>query len=199
MVDEKVHSREQGDISISKQNTREKKTTITLSLKQEIIDELKEEANREQTSLSAKVSKILSKHIVTYRFSQDIKSVFITQKTFSLIVEEIQEDLLLDDFTNNALDFIPTVFHAKNIPFTIDNIIKYALIGAGLDGGIYDHFQHYKDSKGFTILIMRHNFGLKWSRILSRGQTDLIENMLGCHTSSTILPSSVIIKVPPKQ
>jgi hypothetical protein len=199
MVDENVNLQEQDDISASKQNTRKKKTTITLSLNQGVMDELKEEADKEQISLSAKVSKILSKHIVTYRFSQDIKSVFITQKTFSLIVEQIQEDLLLDDFTNNALDFIPTVFHAKNIPFTIDNIIKYALGGAALDGGIYDHFQHYKDSEGFTILVMRHNFGLKWSRILSRGQADLIENMLGCHTSSTILPSSVIIKVSPKQ
>jgi hypothetical protein len=196
MVDEKEHPQNQNHSATSiEQSAREKKTTITLSVIQNVLDELKEEAAKEQTSLSAKVSKILSKHIVTYRFSQDIKSVFVTQKTFGLIIEQIEEDLLLDDFTNNALDFIPTVFYTKHIPFTLDNIIKYALIGAGLDGGIYDHFHCYNDSEGYTYLVMRHNFGLKWSRILSKGQCNLIEKMLGCQTTSIILPSSVTIKV----
>jgi hypothetical protein len=198
MVEEKEHSQEQNHNLIpTEQSTREKKTTITLAIKQNVLDELKEEADKDQTSLSAKVSMILSKHIVTYRFSQDIKSVFVSEKTFSLIVNQINEELLLDDFTNNAIDFIPTVFLAKNIPFTLDNIIKYALRGAGLDGGIYNHLHHYKDQKGFTNIVMRHNFGLKWSRILSKGQSHLIEKMLGCQTSSIILPSSVTLKVPP--
>jgi hypothetical protein len=179
----------------SSQEASKKKTTITLSLNQEILDEVKEDADKEQTSLSTKVNKILSKHIITYRFSQDTKSVFITQKTFRLIIDTIDEDLLLDDFTNNAMDFIPTVFYTKNIPFTLDNIIKYALKGAALDGGIYNHFHHYKELDGFINLVMRHNFGLKWSRILSKGLSKLIENMLNCHTSSIILPSSVQIKI----
>ena len=57
-------------------------------------------------------------------------------------------------------------------------MIKYALKGAGLDGGIYNHFYHYKDNEGFINLMMRHNFGLKWSRILSKGQSKLIESMI---------------------
>jgi hypothetical protein len=199
MVDNAKYLPEQDGTIISKHRAKEKKTIITLSLNQDVLDELKEESVKEQISLSAKVSKILSKHIVTYRFSQDTKSVFVTQKTFNLIIEQVDEDLLLDDFTNNALDFVPTVFYAKNIPFTIDNIIKYALIGAGLEGGIFNHFHYYNDSEGFTNLVMRHNFGLKWSRILSKGHARLIEKMLGCHTLSTIFSSSVIIKVPIKK
>jgi len=199
MVDNDEDVLERDSSNTPNHRTKEKKTTITLSLNHRVLEELKEEALKEQISLSAKVSKVLSKHIVTYRFSQDTKSVFVTQKTFSLIIEQIDEDLLLDDFTNNALDFVPTVFYAKNIPFTLDNIIKYALIGAGLEGGIYNHFHYYKDHQGFTNLVMRHNFGLKWSRILSKGHVRLIERMLGCQTLSTIYSSSVIIKVPPEK
>ncbi len=189
------YSQEQNHNKTTEQDDKKKKTTITLSLSHDILDELKDEADKEQTSLSAKVSKILSKHIITYRFSHDIKSVFVSQRTFSLIVEHIDEGLLLDDFANNALDFIPTVFNTKNIPFTLDNIIKYALMGAALDGGIYNHFHYYRDHEGCISLVMRHNFGLKWSRILSKGISKLIENMLRCCTSSSVLPSSVVIKV----
>lgn len=186
------------DISNSPNNrTKEKKTTITLSLNHSVLEELKEESLKEQISLSAKVTNILSKHIITYRFAKDTKSVLITMKTFGLIVDQIEEDLLLEDFMTNALDFIPTVFLSKNIPFTLDNIIKYALIGGGLEGGIFNHLHYYRDNEGFTNIVMRHHLGLKWSRILSRGQCNLIENMLGCPVSSTILPSSVTLKVPP--
>jgi hypothetical protein len=197
MVYEKEHPQNQNHSATSdEQSAREKRTTITLSIKQKVLDELKEEADKEQTSLSAKVNKILSKHIVAYRFAQDMNSVLVTQKTFGLIVDQIEEDLLLEDFTTNALDLIPTIFLSKNIAFTLDNIIKYALIGGGLEGGIYNHFHHYKDNEGFTNIVLRHNLGLKWSRILSKGQCNLIEKMLGCQTTSIILPSSVTIKVP---
>lgn len=176
--------------------SKQKKTAITLAINQDVLNNVKEEADSEKTSLSSKVSDILLRHIVTYRFSRDMKSIFISEKTFRLIIDKIDEDLLLDDFTNNALDFIPTLFYAKNISFTIDNIIRYALTGAGLHGGIYNHFHHHKDSQGFTILVMRHNFGLKWSKVLSKGLTKLLHDTLGCISSSIILPSSIIIKVP---
>ena len=183
---------------ISELQTKDKKSIITLSLDEEILDEVKEEADKAQLSLSSKVSNILSKYIVTYKVSLDIKSVFVTQNTFKVIVDKMDEELLSEDFMNNALDFIPTLFYAKNISFTLDNIIRYALTGAALDGGIYNQFHHYKDLEGFIHLVMRHNFGLKWSKILSRGQSKLIESMLNCHTSSTILPSSVNIKIAEK-
>ena len=196
MIDDKETPQKKNDSAASiEQSVREKKTVITLSLNQNVLDELKQEADKEQTSLSAKVTDILSKHIITYRFSEDIKSVFVSEKTFRLIVDQTDEELFSADFTNNALDFVPTTFYAKNIPFTIENIIKHALRGAGLHGGIYNHLHHYIDQKGSTVIVMRHNFGIKWSRILSKGQCKLIENMLGCNTSYTFLPSSAVIKV----
>lgn len=172
-----------------------RKTMITLSLETDILEELKTDALKERTSLSTLVTATLSKHVLLNRFAKDVDGIFITNNTFKAIVDDIEENSLEDDFTRNALDFIPTIFYSKNIPFTLQNLIKYALSSAAIDGGIYNHFHHYVDEAGLVNLVMRHNFGLKWSRILGNGHVKLIENMLNLKSTLTALPSSVVIKV----
>lgn len=171
------------------------KTTITLSLDSDILDDLKREAPKESTSVSGYVTQILSKHVLLNRFARDLHAIFITSKTFATIVDKIDENLLAKDFEENALDFIPTIFHSKNIPFTMENLIRYALSSTAIDGGIYDHFHSYHDSEGRLNLVMRHNFGIKWSHVLGSGHVKLIQNMLALNSTFKALPSSVIIKV----
>jgi len=183
------------EVKVENSNDETSKTTITLSLDTNILDELKRDAEKETTSMSGYVTKILSKHVLLNRFARDLHAIFITSTTFATIVDKIDENLLAKDFEENALDFIPTIFHSKNIPFTIENLIRYALSRTAIDGGIYDHFHSYHDSKGHLNLVMRHNFGIKWSHILGSGHVKLIQNMLALNSTFKALPSSVIIKV----
>jgi hypothetical protein len=183
------------DLQNSTTSNSKKASVITLAIDNNILEEIRKEAEKEGKTLSAKVNDILTKHIVLYRFAQDTKCIIINSKTFHFIVDQLDEKLLLEDFMANAVDFVSTFFHAKNIPFTLDNFIKYAGEGTGLHGGIYQHFHYYKDSNGIMTLVYRHNYGIKWSRILSKGLSHQIKSMLNYTTTSEILPSSVIIKI----
>lgn len=171
------------------------KKTITLSLNENVLDEIKSEAFKNGTSVSNLVTKILSKHDVIYKFAKDYDSIFLTSETFKIVINEINENLLYEDFLNQILDFIPTMFYTKNIPQTLENLVKFALSEAALDAGIYNYFDHFVDNNGDHNLVMRHNFGLKWSRILGNGHTELIWRMLNLKTTLITLPSTVIIKV----
>jgi hypothetical protein len=86
-------------------------------------------------------------------------------------------------------------FRAKNIPFTLDNFIKYGFEGAGLHGGLFHVLSHYKDDYGQLCFLLEHNYGIKWSRILNTIFVHQIKSMLNYTTTSEILPSSVIIKI----
>jgi hypothetical protein len=171
------------------------RATITFAINEDIIKEIKKEAEFEGITLSAKVTAILTRHIVLYRFGKDVKSIIVNGRTFQTIIEQIDENILSEDFTNNAIDYISTFFRAKNIPFTLENLIKYSFEGPGLRGGIYRHFHRYRDNSGLLTLVFRHNFGIKWSRVLSKGLSYQIKVMLNTNTTSEVLPSSVVIKI----
>ena len=93
------------------------------------------------------------------------------------MIDHIDETSLLEAFMADTLN-LDLFFRTKNIPFTLDNFIKYAGEGTGLHGGIYQHFHYYKDSNGIMTLVYRHNYGIKWSRILSKGLSHQIKSML---------------------
>jgi hypothetical protein len=61
--------------------------------------------------------------------------------------------------------------------------------------GAYQNFSYYKDEEGHLSLVFKHNFGIKWSRIISSAYCHCIEKTLTYHTAVTILPSIVTIKV----
>lgn len=112
----------------------------------------------------------------------------LTNKNFRLFVDCIDEKTLLDSFNENSSDLIPTIFNQRNIPLTLDNIIEYCYKGIGLSAGTFHDFSYYEDKEDDHLcLLFRHNFGIKWSRVLADGIAYQIESTLGYH----VIPASV--------
>jgi hypothetical protein len=63
-----------------------------------------------------------------------------------------------------------------------------------LFGGSYQGFSYFKDEEGHVNFVFRHNYGIKWSRVISTVYMQFLEKSLNIHSTSSILPSSVTIK-----
>ena len=66
------------------------------------------------------------------------------------------------------LEWIPDLFNDRNIEFTLDNFIKYVCDGFGLNSRIVEKFTSYTDEYGNRCLAHSHQFGIKWSKVLSQ-------------------------------
>lgn len=179
------------------QPQRQQKTTVSVSIDSNILDEIKAEAESKHVSLNATINRILSKHAIFYRHAEEQQSTVLTNKNFRLFVDCIDEKALLDSFNENSSDLIPTIFNQRNIPLTLDNIIEYCYKGIGLFAGTFHDFSYYKDKEdNHLCLLFRHNCGIKWSRVLAAGIAYQIESTLGYHVIPvSILISSVLLKI----
>jgi hypothetical protein len=63
------------DLQNSTTSNSKKASVITLAIDNNILEEIRKEAEKEGKTLSAKVNDILTKHIVVYRFAQDTKCI----------------------------------------------------------------------------------------------------------------------------
>jgi uncharacterized protein (DUF4415 family) len=179
------------------QRQQQQKTTVSVSIDSNMLDEIKAEAESKHVSLNATINRILSKHAIFYRHAEEQQSMVLTNKNFRLFVDCIDEKILLDTFNENSCDLIPTIFNQRNIPLTLDNIIEYCYKGIGLFAGTFHDFSYYKDKEDDHLcLLFRHNFGIKWSRVLAAGIAYQIESTLGYHVIPvSILISSVLLKI----
>jgi hypothetical protein len=136
----------------------------------------------------------LSQYVIWYRHTQQQGSIAIPNKNFQFMIDHIEETSLVEAFMANTLN-LDLLFRTKNIPFTLDNFIKYGFEGAGLCGGLFHVFSHYKDDYGQLCFFLEHNYGIKWSRILNAIFGHQIKSVLNYTTTSEILPSSLIMKI----
>ena len=162
------------------QQQPKQKTTVSVSFDSNILEEIKAEAESKHVSLNATINRIVSRHATFYRHAEEQQSMVLTNKNFRLFVDCIDEKTLLDSFNENSCDLIPTIFNQRNIPITLDNIIEYCYKGIGLSAGTFHDFSYYKDKEDDHLcLLFRHNFGIKWSRVLAAGIAYQIESTLG--------------------
>ena len=78
--------------------------------------------------------------------------------------------------------WIPALFNELNIPFSLDNFIKYAAKQVGVNSRVIDNMTNYTDDEGNIILAFTHRFGIKWSKALSAGVATVIEELLNYRT-----------------
>ncbi len=93
------------------------------------------------------------------------------------------------------MDLILTIFIEQNISITLQNLMKFCFESIGMHAGFWHSFSHYKDEEGHECLLFRHNYGTKWSEVLSKGILHLLNEPFGFHAETTLFSSSVMIKI----
>jgi|SRR5919112_3553700 hypothetical protein len=172
-----------------------KKTTVNLFVDSNVLEDIRKDAQNDGASLNARINDILTSYSLLYKYNKEQDAVFITGKTHRFFLDSIDENKLIDHYIEVTSDLAASMLIERNVPFTLDNFIRYIIEGVAKNSGSYKKFAHFKDEDGHTCLLFRHNFGDKWSKILGTGMCYLLEHLVKCHTNLRLLPNSALIKI----
>ncbi|MEO9295019.1 MAG: hypothetical protein ABI347_05410 [Nitrososphaera sp.] len=173
-----------------------KKTNVTIALDDYIFKEIRKEAEDSRQSLNALVSNVLRKHINFYRTAELTGVVIVPPNVFQFFINETDEGQFVKEMTKAGTDLVPSFFAQKGIPLTFENIVKISFEEVAVRGGVIRSVSKYLDKQdGKTCLFFRHDFNIKWSRILSAAFSYHIEHLLHYHTTSKIFSNSVELKI----
>jgi len=174
------------------------KSNLTLSIDKTMISSLKNDAEIQGLSVNAKVNSILSKYMLFYKHTEEQKAVTVPSKVYASMLEEFDDEKAQKLVHDMVSARIPSVFIQNNIPFTLDNLIKYSFQSISQWSGVYNHFNFYKNANDDLSLIFEHNFGERWSKVLGISFSNLINTMLGLSARYKAMPNMVSINVKTK-
>jgi hypothetical protein len=86
-------------------------------------------------------------------------------------------------------------FQHNNIPITLDSIIEVAFANVSIASGVCTKFTQHIDEEGYRCLVFDHRYGIKWSRIISKVFSYLLEKTCNVNISATLLPNTIALKI----
>jgi hypothetical protein len=111
-------------------------------------------------------------------------------------LDEVDEAKYIEHLKGIGRGVISSLFVQKQLPSTLDSVVKYIFEEVCVYGGAIRNISKYTDEQdGRTCLFFRHDYNEKWSRILAAVFSDLLTNTLHCTTMSRIFPNSAEIKI----
>jgi len=155
-----------------------KKSNITLAIDTEIQNVLKNIAEGQGLSMNSKINSILWKYITFYRYVEQDGSMVIPSRSVNFFIENIDEQKWVDEYSDTLEEIVPFFFLELKIEQTLENTLKVVFDRLLAYGGSYTGYSSHVDNDGYLNLIFRHEYGIKWSRILSRVYTQFINRTL---------------------
>jgi hypothetical protein len=146
-------------------------------------------------SINSKINNILSKYAYFGKYEELHKPILVPARHFKTLLDNFDENQLVDVFKTVILELMPADLFEKKLALSLDNWLKFIFGGVYLHTGIFQHFTHYTDDQDYLCLVFRHTYGIKWSKVIDNVFGELIKNRFKCDTSSTMLPSSVMLKI----
>lgn len=172
-----------------------KKTNVTISVDASLINEIKKEAETVNTSLNSRMNSILTEYVMFYRHVSNSKSLIMPRALHMKLLEKLDEADILNAFINEGAGGAFSVLKHHNIPLTKENYLKYVIEMIARITGQFNYSSHYIDKEGYLTIVLDHIYGEKWSHVLGKGHSFLIEKYLGIPTQVTYLPDTVTIKL----
>jgi hypothetical protein len=160
-----------------------------------VLEDIQKDALNDGVSLNARINDILTSFSLLYKYNKEQEAVFITGKSQRFFLDNIDESKFINHYREVTTDLAASMLIERNVPFTLDNFIKYIIEGVAKHSGSFKKFVLFKDEEGYSCLLFRDNFGDKWSKIFGTGMCNLLEHLLKCHTSLTVLSNSALIKM----
>lgn len=183
------------EIDTDSNGKSKKKTNVTISVDASLINEIKKEAESINTSLNSRLNSILLEYVMFYRHVSNSKSLIMPRALHVKVLEKLDEEDLFDAFVNEGAGGAFAVLKHHNIPLTKENYLKYVIEMISRITGQFNYCSHYIDKEGYLTIVLDHIYGEKWSRILGKGHSYLIEKYLDIPTQVTYLPDTVSIKL----
>jgi len=147
-------------------------------------------------SFNARVNEILAKYITFFAVTEQDRAAIIPRSLHQFFVNEIDELKYTNELKNMGTEIIHAMFVRAGIANTLDNLIDFTFKGLCVNGGSITSVRKYiAEADGKTCLYFTHDYGMKWSRILSAAFQNHVEIVLHCHTSSTLFPEGFEIKL----
>jgi hypothetical protein len=155
-----------------------KKLNITLAIDSEIQKELKNIAEAEGLSINSKTNSILWKYISFYKYVEQDSSLIVPSGSVDFLIENIDEDKWTKEYTYMLEEIIPLFFLELKVPQTLENTLKVVFGRLLAYSGSYKGYSCHLDKDGNMNLVFQHEYGMKWSRILSAVYTRFIQRTL---------------------
>jgi len=181
--------------STSSSSNIPRKASITLSIDEFIIDSLRKDAKSKGLSLNARINEVLSKYINCYKRAEEFESCIVTSRTFSVFLEMLDEDRTVDIMKTEGTDSFISYLQHNNIPQTPESVIALAFENIAINTGVCTKCTQYTDQEGFRTIVFDHKYGIKWSRIVSKVFSSLLEKTCNIHTSVNLLPNTFSMKI----
>jgi hypothetical protein len=176
--------------------SRPKKTTVNLFIETRILEEIREEAEQKGVSLNARINSILTKYINFYKRAEEVDDTCVMpKKYFQFAIDNINEEDNIKMVADMHRIWVPAFLHDINVPLTVENFVEYAARQVGINSRTIDNVTYHLDKEENRILAFTHRFGLKWSRVLSRGLAIFIEELFNYRTEVSVYTGSFVIKV----
>jgi hypothetical protein len=172
-----------------------KKVTVNLFIEEDVVNSLRKDALNKGISLNAWINAILSKYVYFYKRAEEYESCIITSRQFSVFLESMDEDSAAEIMSSDGTAAIASYMQHHNMPITLENVIEFTFEKMVLATGVCTKFSQHIDQDGFRVLVFDHRYGIKWSRIISKVFSYLLEKTCGLSKSPSLLPNTVSLKV----
>ena len=155
-----------------------KKSNITLAIDREIQSVLKNISEAEGLSINSKINSVLWKYISFYKYVEQDSSLIVPSGSVDFLIENIDEDKWIKEYSEMLEEIVPFFFLELKAAETLENTLKVVFDRLLAYGGSYKGFSCHVDKDGNMNLVFRHEYGMKWSRILSAVYTRFIQRTL---------------------
>ncbi len=129
-------------------------------------------------SVNSKVNSILCKYISFYKYVEQDRSLIVPSRSVRFFVENIDEDKWMEEYSEMLEEIVPFFFLELKTAQTLENTLKVVFDRLLAYGGSYKGYSCHVDKDGNMNLVFRHEYGIKWSRILSAVYTRFIQKTL---------------------
>ncbi len=170
------------------------KSNITLSMDNDILGTIKSESEGLGISLNSKISSILEDYVLFGKYFADSKPVVMAPEVFSFMIENIDEKKHLELWKFVLQEVNTRIFAMHNIPLTFENVVNHALNEIGIRVGVWSNCKT-NQIEDATSIIIRHDFGPKWSRIVSEALSFFIRDKFNKTVHPEILPDTIKLTV----
>jgi len=143
-----------------------------------IHDKLKNIAEAEGLSINSRINSILGKYISFYKYVEQDSSLIVPFRSVDFFIENIDEDRWIDEYGKMLEEIVPFFFLELKTAQTLDTTLKIVFDRLLACGGSYKGSSCHMDKDGNMNLVFQHEYGMKWSRILSAVYTRFIQRTL---------------------
>jgi predicted DNA-binding ribbon-helix-helix protein len=142
---------------------REKTESQSFRVDERILDVLREEAKRDNVSLSALVNQILTKYVDYGRFASRMRALSLAQKTFASILNAASEEDVVKAAEVEGRSSPAAFITSMNGHLSIDNVVGFIK-----DLSDYANlFQYSVISQSPPTFTLVHELGAKWSLFIA--------------------------------